>query len=277
MPRTLLLICLVLLLAACTTSVMPTTQTPTVAPRPTTPPPPVSPVSTPPPATPAREPATVVAVTDGDTIRVRFGDGRIEPVRYIGIDTPETVDPRATVECFGAEASARNAALVQGRTVQLEQDVSERDQYGRLLRYVWVTGDDGIVRFANQELVTWGFAAATSYPPDVRYQQIFTEAQEAAQRERRGLWASCPSAHAPLTAPPAPTVRSVIPTPLPSSRPTSRPTAAPRGNCDPSYPSVCIPPAPPDLDCGDIPHRRFAVLPPDPHRFDGDHDGVGCE
>ena len=49
------------------------------------------------------------------------------------------------------------------------------------------------------------------------------------------------------------------------------------GNCDPSYPDVCIPPSPPDLDCGDITFRRFTVLPPDPHRFDGDNDGVGCE
>lgn len=50
-----------------------------------------------------------------------------------------------------------------------------------------------------------------------------------------------------------------------------------REACDPSYPSVCIPPPPPDLDCRDIPHRRFRVIGRDPHRFDGDHDGIGCE
>ena len=70
------------------------------------------------------------------------------------------------------------------------------------------------------------------------------------------------------------------------ARATMRPTAVPvqptvqppsRGNCDPSYPDVCIAPPPPDLDCKDIPYRRFRVLPPDPHRFDGDHDGIGCE
>jgi micrococcal nuclease len=55
------------------------------------------------------------------------------------------------------------------------------------------------------------------------------------------------------------------------------PALSPVGNCDPSYPEVCIPPAPPDLDCGDISYRRFRVLPPDPHRFDGNSDGVGCE
>ncbi|HEY2915750.1 MAG TPA: hypothetical protein VGI98_00915, partial [Candidatus Limnocylindrales bacterium] len=50
-----------------------------------------------------------------------------------------------------------------------------------------------------------------------------------------------------------------------------------RAGCDPAYPTVCIPSPPPDLDCGDIPYRNFTVLPPDPDRFDGDHDGVGCE
>ena len=71
--------------------------------------------------------------------------------------------------------------------------------------------------------------------------------------------------HAPPATGHAPPV-AVVPPPLP-----------PAGNCDPSYPDVCIPPSPPDLDCGDIPYRRFTVLPPDPHRFDGDNDGVGCE
>jgi micrococcal nuclease len=51
----------------------------------------------------------------------------------------------------------------------------------------------------------------------------------------------------------------------------------PPGNCDPAYPDVCIPPPPPDLDCKDIPYRNFRVLPPDPHHFDSDGDGLGCE
>jgi hypothetical protein len=55
------------------------------------------------------------------------------------------------------------------------------------------------------------------------------------------------------------------------------PAPSPGGNCDPSYPTVCIPSPPPDLDCGDIPYRNFKVLPPDPHGFDGDHEGMGCE
>ncbi len=67
------------------------------------------------------------------------------------------------------------------------------------------------------------------------------------------------------------------PPPTPTPKPKPAPTATPQPNCDPSYPTVCIPPPPPDLDCPDIPHRNFIVRPPDPHRFDGDKDGIGCE
>ena len=84
-----------------------------------------------------RSPALVAAVVDGDTIDVLL-DGQHERVRYIGMDTPETKHPSKPVQCFGAEASARNAELVADQWVELERDVSERDQYGRLLRYVWV-------------------------------------------------------------------------------------------------------------------------------------------
>jgi uncharacterized protein YraI len=90
----------------------------------------------------------------------------------------------------------------------------------------------------------------------------------------------------PITSASAPalSISTAVKTRAPTPRPTSTkrtkpsPTKAPkRSNCDPSYPDVCIPSPPPDLDCGDIPYRRFRVLPPDPHRFDGDHDGIGCE
>jgi hypothetical protein len=71
-------------------------------------------------------------------------------------------------------------------------------------------------------------------------------------------------------------VPTSTPTPTPTSKPPS-PTQTQASNCDPSYPTVCIPPPPPDLDCGDITFRRFTVLPPDPHNFDSDKDGIGCE
>jgi hypothetical protein len=66
-------------------------------------------------------------------------------------------------------------------------------------------------------------------------------------------------------------------TPAPVIAPTDTPALPPAANCDPSYPDVCIPPPPPDLDCGDIPYQNFRVLPPDPHRFDRDKDGIGCQ
>ena len=84
--------------------------------------------------------------------------------------------------------------------------------------------------------------------------------------------------------PPVAPTRTPTPTPTPPTPqqqqiPAPQPTQAapPRSNCSPSYPTVCIPPAPPDLDCGDIPYKRFQVLPPDPHKFDADKDGIGCE
>ncbi|MDP3947795.1 MAG: thermonuclease family protein [bacterium] len=131
---------------------------------------------------------SVVRVIDGDTIEIEGG----ERVRYIGIDTPETVDPREPVQCFGVEASDKNKELVYGVKVRLTKDVTEKDKYGRLLRYVWV-GDTLI----NLELVKQGFAYSYSYPPDVKYQDLFVKAQAEAREAKRGLWSSC-SAGAPI-------------------------------------------------------------------------------
>jgi micrococcal nuclease len=136
-------------------------------------------------------PATVVRVVDGDTIIVRIG-GRDERLRYIGMDTPETVKPDSPVEWMGPEASRANAALVEGRTVELEKDVSETDQYGRLLRYVWlVTGDRWTL--VNLELVRRGYAQVETDPPDVRYADRFIAAERAAREAGLGLWGSAPS------------------------------------------------------------------------------------
>lgn len=140
--------------------------------------------------------AKVVRVIDGDTIEVDLGNNNIQKVRYIGIDTPETVDPRKTVQCFGKEASSKNKELVENNTVGLEKDVSETDKYGRLLRYVYA-GD----LFINQLLVNEGYAYASSYPPDIKYQDKFTEAQRQAQASNRGLWSACVSAQSPTSKP----------------------------------------------------------------------------
>lgn len=125
----------------------------------------------------------VTRVIDGDTIEIENGDR----VRYLGIDTPETVDPRKPVQCFGVEASKKNKELVEGKTVRLEKDITDKDKYGRLLRYVYA-GDI----FVNFELVKQGFAFSYTYPPDVKYQQEILAAQKEAREAKRGLWEACP-------------------------------------------------------------------------------------
>ncbi|MBI4433726.1 thermonuclease family protein [Candidatus Uhrbacteria bacterium] len=125
----------------------------------------------------------VVRAIDGDTMELEGGT----MVRYLGIDTPETVDPRKLVECFGPEASRANHALVDGKRVRLVADVEDRDKYGRLLRYVYLT--DGT--FVNLQLARDGFAAAYTYPPNVAHAEEFHAAARAAREQRRGLWATC--------------------------------------------------------------------------------------
>lgn len=131
----------------------------------------------------------VVRVIDGDT--VELADGR--RVRYIGIDTPELSDPgkkvdpdRIGVACFGEAAKAENVNLVEGKEVRLVKDVSETDNYKRLLRYVYV-GDV----FVNDHLVRQGFAHVVTYPPDVAYSGQFLEAEREARENKRGLWLDC--------------------------------------------------------------------------------------
>ncbi|MSQ15176.1 MAG: hypothetical protein EXR50_04865 [Dehalococcoidia bacterium] len=124
----------------------------------------------------------VKRVVDGDTIVLDNG----ERVRYIGVDTPETVQPGRPVECYGREASRKNKELVEGKRVRLEQDVSHSDRFGRLLRYVYI----GNI-FVNEELVRNGYATADRYPPDIKYQDSFAALQEEAKRGNLGLWGAC--------------------------------------------------------------------------------------
>jgi len=127
----------------------------------------------------------VVRVIDGDTIEVETGDR----VRYIGMDAPETVDPRKPVQCFGAEASKKNRELVEGKSVRLKRDISDRDAYGRLLRYAYL--QEG--QLVNLELVRQGYARALTFPPDVEYADEFVAAEESARRSKLGLWSACVS------------------------------------------------------------------------------------
>jgi micrococcal nuclease len=124
----------------------------------------------------------VTKVHDGDTIVLANG----ERVRYIGIDTPETVHPSKPVQCFGREASAKNKELVLNQTVCLTSDITDRDKYGRLLRYIWLGNT-----FINLELVREGYATSYTYPPDIKYQHLFIEAQDQAREQELGLWSAC--------------------------------------------------------------------------------------
>lgn len=129
------------------------------------------------------EEVKVERVVDGDTIKL--SDGRT--LRYIGIDTPETVDPRREVQCFGKDASEYNNLLVTGKTVYLEKDVSETDRYGRLLRYVYLQSGEMV----NEMLVREGYAQSSSYPPDIKYQNQFDKLEQQAREKNIGLWGSC--------------------------------------------------------------------------------------
>lgn len=191
----------------------------------------------------------VAHVVDGDTIKL----SNDQVVRYIGIDTPETVDPRKPVQCFGKEASDKNRELVEGKEVRLEKDVSETDKYGRILRYVYI-GDT----FVNDYLVRNGYAHSSSYPPDVKYQDQFRKAEEEARNNKRGLWADN-ACKVETTATPTPT------TPKPSSGSNLGDTGAYSCNCS----KTCA-----QMDCTEA---QYQLNTCGCTARDKDHDGVACD
>jgi micrococcal nuclease len=137
-------------------------------------------------AGPAATRAFVVRAIDGDTIAVRI-DGRVEDVRYIGVDTPETVKPDTPVQCFGPRASTFNHRLVEGRRVRLVFGVERHDIYGRLLAYVYLGH-----RFVNASLVRRGLARSLTIPPNDRFAPLLRRLERGAARAGRGLWGACP-------------------------------------------------------------------------------------
>jgi micrococcal nuclease len=201
--------------------------TPTPSPCPT-------PSATKQPPTPAPSPkitlGTVVGIVDGDTIEVEI-EGEVYRLRYIGIDSPEPGQPG------WSEAMEANRCLVAGQTVRLEKDVSETDQYGRLLRYVYLGN-----LLVNAELVRQGHAVAADFPPDTAYADLLAQLQAEAQQEGRGLWASSPE----------------------STPGTGWTCVGNLYNCD-SFSS-----------CEEV-MSYWQACPGDPSRLDGDHDGRPCE
>jgi endonuclease YncB( thermonuclease family) len=191
----------------------------------------------------------VTDVIDGDTIDVNG-----TRIRIVGIDTPERG------ECGYREATNAMSGFVSGKAVRLVAPgggTDNADRYGRLLRYVEVGSRD-----VGLAMIERGFAIA-------RYDS--RDGYAAHPREGWYVAADAASAKAPCSTgtTSAPTSKAAAPAPAAG--------AGSRARCDASYPGVCIPPAPPDLDCGDITARRFKVVGTDPHRFDGDRDGVGCD
>ncbi|MSZ93672.1 MAG: nuclease [Actinobacteria bacterium] len=139
-------------------------------------------------ATPYAAEPTVIDVVDGDTIDVRIGYKR-QRIRILGLDTPETKDPRKPVQCFGREASNHTAQLLPpGTIVRLERDIEEHDAYNRLLAYVW-RASDGL--FINLDLVAGGYADILSIAPNTAHADEFRAAMNAAKTAPRGLWATC--------------------------------------------------------------------------------------
>jgi len=188
-------------------------------------------------------------VIDGDTIKLENGD----VVRYIGIDTPETKHPSKPQECFGQEASKKNEELVEGKEVRLVKDVSETDRYNRLLRYVYVEDV-----FVNDYLVREGFANASSYPPDVKYQDQFTEAEQKARENERGLWADD-----------ACEVEEEL---KPASEP--EPASISKSNSESSYICDCSKTCSQMSSCAEAQYQLNSC---GCSRRDGDKDGVACD
>jgi len=203
----------------------------------------------------------VASVYDGDTLTLSSGDR----VRLLQIDTPEL----GSGECYSRAARAVLLALAPvGSRVLLETDarLDRVDRYGRLLRYV----HHGSLN-VNVQLVKRGAAAPYFYGGERgKYAARLLSEAQVARAAKRGLWEACPGTRLDP-------YRAVDTGP--SGPPASTPP--PSGKCDPNYAGACVPPYPPDLDCADLRALGLSlpvrVVGSDPHRLDGDHDGLGCE
>lgn len=207
----------------------------------------------------------VVKVIDGDTISVDIS-GKTETIRLIGINTPETVDPRKPVECFGKEASNRAKEVLTGKSVKLEADSaqSERDKYNRLLRYVFLEGGTNF----NKMMISEGFAYEYTYNLSYKYQTEFKQSEKEAKTAQRGLWAPgvCDSA------------QSGIQKSVDSASPTIGPLVLPQKQTN----YICSYNA---YNCSDFSTHNEAQaiyescggVNNDVHGLDRDRDGLACE
>jgi endonuclease YncB( thermonuclease family) len=208
---------------------------------------------------------TVSRVVDGDTIEIAPTVDGLDEVRLIGVDTPETKDPRTGVQPYGEEASRFTTSALEGEQAALEFDVEKTDRYGRLLAYIWLS--DG--RMFNEVLLKEGYAQVATFPPNVKYTDRFLEAQKEARGAGRGLWGLSEGQ---------------------LCQQTDRGNGI-GGGCgaDSGAQELSSPPGAidagrgGDVDCSDFSTQEEAqkVLerdPSDPNRLDGsDQDGVACE
>jgi micrococcal nuclease len=133
---------------------------------------------------------TVARVVDGDTVMVQAGSRTLD-VRLLGIDTPETVDPRRPVGCYGPEASAYTKHLLTGRTVRLVYDRQLHDVYGRWLAYVYLERPGRPELFVNARLITAGYARTLSIPPNTAHASELAVLERRAALDGVGLWSAC--------------------------------------------------------------------------------------
>jgi endonuclease YncB( thermonuclease family) len=225
-------------------------------------------------------PATVIRVVDGDTVDIQLEDGTTERLRLIGIDTPEVVDPRKPVQCFGREASSHAHELLDGQVVMLEVDASQgqRDIYGRLLAYLWLPDN----RNFGEVMIADGFAHEYTYRLPYTYLDSFSAAQDTAMANQVGLWS--PATCRGDTTQPAGTLGTA---PAPEEPAPALPVAASAPVPDPVDATYAgrFDPLGPDRDCGDFrthaEGQAFFIAAGGPgtdrHRLDGDHDGIACE
>ena len=205
--------------------------------------------------------SAVIEIIDGDTFDVARPGEQPERIRLLGIDTPETfsanepneygdITDTVCLDRWGKVATQAAIDALKGKQVFIEPDprAPERDTFGRILAYVYVEDSD-----FSEALLEAGLARVYTEGDSSRINK-YLQVQAQAQAQGVGLW-SCAGGESSAM----------------------KPSTVPGGDCDPSYPDVCIAPGPPDLDCGDIPFREFRVVGRDPHKFDMDKDGLGCE
>lgn len=204
----------------------------------------------------------VISVVDGDTLSVNIS-GVKDTLRLIGIDTPETVDPRKPVQCFGKEASNKAKALLSGRKVRIEKDPSqgERDKYGRLLVYIYT--ENGL--FFNKYMIEQGYAHEYTYNIPYKYQEEFKTAEKIAREQEKGLWAPGVCESTSSLQQPTPSLQ------IPISQPT---TNSSKYSCLTNI-----------YNCADFSTHAEAQqvyemcggVNGDIHRLDNDKDGIACE